>query len=695
MPAPMLPPDPAPRRSTDAAARRLVLVSAAALLLELALIRYVNSTVQVMAYFTNFLLLSAFLGLGLGSLLPKRRAMLDAFPWIACVVVGAMGLLDRYGFDHAQDHQVLWSYQTHGPMLPVPLVVAIVFVLNGLFFVPLGNQLGDLLEQFESRLTAYGYDLAGSLSGVLGFTLLSALQTPPWVWFGVGGLLVLGVFQGSARRIIVAAGGLALASALTLLMPPGLWSPYYKVQLVRLDMPAPLPPLGYAIHVDKVRIQDALALGDPRLAPTIGLWVDYYRLPYALSRPRSVLILGAGSGNDATIALAAGVERVDVVEIDPVILSLGRHVHPHRPYSDPRVRMINDDARAFLRRDTGTYDLIVMNALDSHLQVPGLSTLRLESYMYTADAFRDARRRMHEGSVLVVHLSSTREWMGQRLYWSLAEAFGREPRLFWTPNSPMYSVAFAYGPPALLDHPAPPAGELPSETRQRVSGRREEVEVATDDWPHLYLAERRMPPLYVGVLAGVLLGTAVLVRAVGGAVGRAESAHFLLLGAGFMLLETRSITKIALLFGTTWIVNAIVIGFILLCVAIGNVLVLEGRSPSSRVAWGGLFATLVLGWLVPVDVVLQVSWAWRVALAGAWVALPILFASFVFSTSFRRASRPSGAFGANLLGVVIGGALEYTSMVLGLQALYLLALATYVGALVAERAWPRPGPLDA
>jgi spermidine synthase len=678
-------------RMTSGKSLQLVAVSAAALLLELAFIRYANSTVQILAYFTNFLLISAFLGLGVGSLMRTRAILLDVFPWLAALVVVVLGLLDGFGFDHSFDEQVLFPLMLPGRSMPVWLAVTVVFGLNTLLFVPLGNRLGQLLGEFPDRLTAYGYDLAGSLSGVILFAALCALFSPPWVWMAVGALLTLVAMDGPSSRRWRAALGFALAVAATFIPDRGLWSPYYRVQVMEARGPQG-EEFGYGILVNKVRIQDSLHFTDTLMATHMRTWVDYYNLPYGLTKPRSVLVLGGGSGNDATIALAHGVEKVTVVEIDPVILSFGFSLHPHRPYRDPRVRVVNDDARAFLRRTDETFDLIVMNALDSHLQLPGLSTLRLESYMYTTEAFADARRLMHPGSLLMVHLSSGREWIGRRFYWSLARAFEREPELYWTPNSPFASVAFVYGPPEVLARaPTPPIERAPEATRADYRSARDTIDLATDDWPHIYMSGRFVPRVYQGVLVAVVLLAAGLVFSLGRPVGTSATLHFMLLGTGFMLLETRSITQIALLFGATWIVNAIVIGFILLCVAIGNALVLGGWTPPPATCWGLLFTSLLLGYVVPLELVLAAPFWARIVLAGSWTALPVLFASLLFSLSFRRTANPSGAFGANLLGVVLGGVAEYASMVLGLNALYLVALGVYVLALVAGRAWDRSG----
>jgi hypothetical protein len=183
--------------------------------------------------------------------------------------------------------------------------------------------------------------------------------------------------------------------------------------------------------------------------------------------------------------------------------------------------------------------------------------------------------------------------------------------------------------------------------------------------------------MYVEALALVLLVTfAVLFRSV---VALRKSSHILmfLLGAGFMLLETRSITQSALLFGATWLVNAIVIGTILAVVWIGNLVVSLGVAPRKNLCWLMLFATLSAGYLLRTEFILQFPTAPRLVLAAIWIGAPIFFASLIFSYSFRDVPNAASAFGANLLGVVVGGALEYSSMAWGLNSLYITTAVLY------------------
>jgi len=675
------------------AAIELIAVSFLSLFLELALIRLINSRVQVVAYFNNFLVLSAFFGLGFGSLLTERKINLfQFFPIVFATVIISTFIFSEFGFIVDLSENVIWSkdYLTRLNRIdniPAHFVITFVFCLNFLFFVPLGFRLGQSLKKFDNRLIAYAFDLLGSIFGVAIFGLMSYLQTSPLIWFSLSGLVALFLLKKyivqNFRYLLFIFVGILFAS----IPMDGQWSPYYKVSWQSYRF---LPEdsdnfLGYVIYVDTVRIQDALKFTDT-LENNLGLryWIPYYRLPYHFREPQKVLILGGGSGNDSTMALKHGAKEIDVVEIDPVIIRLGYSLHPHKPYLDPRVNAINDDARSFLRKSTKQYDLIIMNALDSHHQLPGLSTLRLESFMYTVESFKDVKKHMNNDSIFLVHLGSTRPWMRERLYWSLTNAFGYEPKLFTT-LSPI-GIAFVYGPTTILNQNLYPQLDriipLSPEPFQKLKS---STILSTDNWPHLYLSNPQIPKIYIYVLAIILVLTMAALVSVGGASGLFKYINLLFLGAGFMLLETRSITAIALFFGSTWIVNAIVIGSILIIIFIGNALILFNLRIPVKICYLGLFITLVLGYLVPSQFILGFSFLERVILTAIWFGMPIFFASLIFSLSFQNVTNTASAFGTNLLGVVIGGIFEYSSMVFGLNLLYLVAIFFYGCSMVFKR----------
>jgi hypothetical protein len=670
---------------------RLALASALALFLEMAAIRWFNATIHVVAYFANLVLVASFLGLGLGCLNARRR---DLMPLMGPLLVAAVLLGEvttRLGLEPpVPTGYVEWATQSaHEPSaLPTVIAVLLVFVLDAALFLPLGQILGRLFDAVRAAdpargaLRAYAYDIVGSVTGVVAFAIASALQAPPIVWFGIVGLGSAALVEG--RRALTI--HLASAAAVLVLVVPaagsGTWSPYYRVRAhpVLVGSDARAETVAQIIDVDGVRIQDAISFSSALDMTPLAPWRGYYRLAYHLFAPKSVLILGAGAGNDAVAALDAGADRVVAVEIDPVIAGMGKTIHPGLPYKDSRVKVVVDDARAYLARTDERFDLCVMSALDSHRQIAGAATLRLESFVYTVECFRAVRRAIAPGGAFVLNLMSARPWMGPRVYESLAEAWEEKPRVFTSARSPFNSVAFVVGGPRDLADRGP-AGDgvvaLPFAPAP--------TELATDDWPHLYLERRSIPPAYLVTLGAMVAITALAVLLSLPRGRRRMSPHFMLLGCGFMLLETRSLTALALLLGSTWEVNAVVVGAILLVILAANQAVVRDRAPSRRTAYLLLGASLALAWAVPLDRLLDLGLALRIGLGGLYVAIPVAFAAVIFSRSLARSEDVARALGANLLGVVLGGALEYTSTLLGLRAIFLVALGVYALSALALR----------
>jgi hypothetical protein len=157
------------------------------------------------------------------------------------------------------------------------------------------------------------------------------------------------------------------------------------------------------------------------------------------------------------------------------------------------------------------------------------------------------------------------------------------------------------------------------------------------------------------------------------------------MGAAFLLIETRSVTDLSLLFGSTWIVNAAVFAGVLAVVFAANAFVRRGGTSNLPLIFVLLFAALALNYVVRPDQLLTLPIALRSILGPLLAALPIGFAGIIFSSIFARSPNPSAALGSNLLGAVIGGCLEFVSMATGLRALTLLALAFYLVAMLLYR----------
>ena len=156
-----------------------------------------------------------------------------------------------------------------------------------------------------------------------------------------------------------------------------------------------------------------------------------------------------------------------------------------------------------------------------------------------------------------------------------------------------------------------------------------------------------------------------------------NDGHFLFLGLGFLLLETKSISDCSLYFGTTWFVTLVVVAGVLLMVLAANLMAM--RMTRFRTwLYAPLIAALLLLYFVKRDSILALSFNERLLWSLLVVPLPIFFAGLIFSTTFRQAANPSSYFGANLIGAMIGGFCEYLSMVIGNQNLMFLVIAAYL-----------------
>ena len=146
---------------------------------------------------------------------------------------------------------------------------------------------------------------------------------------------------------------------------------------------------------------------------------------------------------------------------------------------------------------------------------------------------------------------------------------------------------------------------------------------------------------------------------------RQFSPHFFVLGIAFLLLETKSLATFSLLFGTTWIVNALVFFAVLASVLAAISLNQRVRFRTPIPLYAGLFGTIALAIAIPpASLLIEPIWL-RYVVAATLAFAPIFFANMVFSYSFRDTRTADMAFASNLLGAVVGGAIEYVALVSG------------------------------
>ena len=656
---------------------RLFLTSFALLFFELICIRWIPAHIRYIGYFSNFILLASFLGIGVGILLGRRTWWLPPFPLLLLLLVLVVA---RNRIEVLLNSTEVLYYGAGEDIARTEnyLVLPVVIVLVALAFLPLARPLGALLSALP-RLQAYSFDIGGSLAGIAGFFVMSWLSLPPIVWFLV--LAALLATLATPRTVLLGALPLAaVAGVVVSLQRDAEWSPYYKLTITPAVHDE--QQIGYVINVNN---------SGQQIAVPQEFKEPFYSRVYELFPPESfkrVLILGAGSGSDTSVALARGVGSVDAVEIDPKILDLGRRLNPDRPYDDPRVETHVNDGRAFLRQTDRRYDLIVFALPDSLTLTSGFSNLRLESFLLTREALADARDRLTENGLVILYNYYRFDWFIEKLAGMMEDVFGTPPFVSSYGGWGRAAVLMA-GPrmgeidPALVR----PYAELPGRDPNVIAVIGEGFldpgtpPPATDDWPFLYLQERTFPRVYAGslLLLGVLAVAGVLIATPAQLLRRFDW-HMFFLGTAFILLETKSIVTFGLLFGSTWMVNSLVF-FAILCSVLLAILV------SSRLKitnpwplYGLLGATLLLNYAIRPESLLINAPALRYLIAGALAFAPVFVANVVFSRSFRDSEEADVAFASNLLGIMAGGTLEYFALLWGYRALLLVALALYLAA---------------
>ena len=407
------------------------------------------------AYFQNLALIACFLGFGLGCYRAGRKKgqLFDAGA-IACLVILIELPVPQWksilegvssALSYSNDAQ-LWSAFA-GPRRESPLiafVAAAVFMTGFIYLVvstmvPLGQWVGTYLNAAKNPVSAYTANLAGSLAGIWFFAGLAALHTSPVIWLGVAFFLLILVRDPSNR---FGFAGLVLFIASLILLHHAYsgtaktyWSPYQKLQVNDMG------EQRYDILVNNTGYMSIANLTPKFLASHPGTEQEYpqssYDVPFRfIERRDRVLIIGAGAGNDAAAALRNGASEIDAVEIDPLIYALGKELHPDHPYDSPRVHVILDDARTYLRQATVKYDVVIFGLLDSHTQSSSYSNMRLDNYVYTEEAFREAKNLLKPTGVLVLkfELRGAWTWMGERFYATLDHLFGRPPVVFSVPQ---------------------------------------------------------------------------------------------------------------------------------------------------------------------------------------------------------------------------------------------------------------------
>jgi hypothetical protein len=672
----------------------LALISFLSLYIELVVIRWLASEVRIFAYFKNFPLLAAFLGFGAGCLIARRKRNYFRFTPLLLLALSLVIAFAYWGgythitFIDPYEQYLIGTYAFDNPLLAMLKGAGFIlgiFLLTVALFTCLCEKLGECLNAFPP-LTAYTVNIVFSLVGILVYAGLCWARSGPAVWLAIAAVGLLAFFPRNLLQVAPAFAAVVLPMALT----PGnvIWSPYYRIDLKPMALKGKdgvARPLGYNVEVNHDAILGAYNFNSAYvegLPPDVrSQLLDYYNVSYRIFGPRfkNIAVLGSGAGNDVAAALRNGVQHIDAVEIDPGIIDVGRRFHPESPYQSSKVRLINGDARTFLRqRGNGGYDMIVFGALDSHAVFSSMSSVRIDNYVYTVESFSEAISDLGPQGILAVTFYCYKPWQLERVFNALWKANGTKPVVVYSLGEQRNNLVMLAGPGAhreeLLAHPY-----VRAQNAEALVGNGT-VEPTTDDWPFLYLRERGFPLNYAYMLILILGASYIVITRAAQLSAAAFDAPMFLLGAGFMLLETKVMAKIALLAGATWIVNTFVIAAVLLMILFANLAVMRGWLRNRQWVLVALGLSILLDYVFKLNSVMLLPWAaLNLALVLALLSLPIFFAGVLFALCYRDVEQAAPALGYNLFGAMAGGVLEYCSMAAGINSLNLLSLLAYAG----------------
>ena len=666
---------------------RLIVASALMLFVQLALIRWTGANLVHLSYFSNLILLASFLGIGLGFLRSRTANDLGRYVPIGLLILVAFIMAFPARIEGSSTDLIFFT-EVRPSGLPTWVSLPLVFIVIAITMTGFGEITGRAFREFKA-LDAYRWDIIGSILGTLSFTLIAFLRAPSWIW-PIVTLVALWLLYGprlpwvSRIAMVLIIGTLVVES----LMAGISWSPYYKVH-TEIQNAGTINEFTN-IQVNGIPHQNVMDVQQRLKAEPV------YGRPYerAIDNPlNNVLVVGAGTGTDVALALARGAKHVDAVEIDPRIQQIGSQVNPNKPYDDPRVSVHINDGRAFLSSNDTKYDLILFALPDSLTLVSGASQLRLESYLFTKESITAARDHLTDDGVFAMYNYYREPWLINRLAGTLDEVFGHAPCLD-TFTAVQSLAAITIGKQADNAVCAPAA----TWDRASIAAAAQEIPVpAVDDRPFLYLKTQTIPDIYLIVIALILAVSLIGIRIFGGPL-RAMRGYgdLFFMGAAFLLLETRSITTFALLFGTTWLVNALVFTGVLVAVLLAIEVTQRARKPIPRpFIITALFASLLVAFLIPNEMLLGLAVPLRLLFAVAIAFAPVFFANLLFTSRFKNAANPTAAFAANLFGAMIGGCLEYLSLILGYQWLLAVAAGLYLIAVLVGQRQASKSPVSA
>lgn len=686
-------------------------ISVLGLFLELLFIRWIGTEIRIFAYLQNTILVVCFLGLGLGMFTSSKPIAIkqSLIPLTFLLAMMAIPITRSALGSTSEMLSVLGDLVIWYDAATNDIKTTIIFLVLGLaltyftlalivdIFVPLGRILGRLMDTHPNPIWIYSVNIFGSILGTWLFVLLSYFYQPPFTWFLILSILIA-VFiawsnnsKGVNFALVAAILILAWFSSRTSGVISATWSPYQKLVLRETRG----QEIGtYIIDVNNVGYQGMIDLSDANVSANPGTYpleqkgLSQYDIPYLLHpNPKTALIVGAGSGNDAAGALRNHVEHVTAVEIDPAIISIGKQLHPEQPYSSPKVLVVNDDARSFFATTNDTYDVISFGLLDSHTTT-AMTNARLDHYVYTKESIAQAKSKLAEGGVMVLTFEARKPYIADRIEIALEEVFGQPPLVFVIPGNSygwggvMFVTGNMQNVQAQLDQNPRLAGYVRHLQDAFPINLPHSTKTVIDDWPYLYLESPKIPTLYyllIGLMALLFIRSSRKWQAsINLSFTNRTFWHFFFLGSAFLLLEVQNISKASVVLGNTWQVNAVIISSILGMALLANWIAYKFPKLPLAPVYLLLVGTALGLYFIDLARFGFLPYTTKALIVGALTSLPMLFSGIVFVRSFAVAQEKSNALGANLIGALVGALLQSITFITGIKALLLIVAGFYL-----------------
>ena len=682
--------------SNDNLLLNIFLAAALTLFLELAIIRIHSIYIHIFSFFKNLSLFSCFFGLGIGYAIGRKK--LFSLKWtypLLCLQILFLFIIYNTPlnvfFINPVSEQLTMGRDTAQSILQIFIIYVFtisIFLFNVLVFIPLGQLTSSYMLK-TNKLKAYGANLLGSLFGILLITLLSYIWTPPILWLAFSLIIFIFLVRKNAKLIYISSVSfLLLIFSLNLNLNKNskfFYSPYQNIVLEHLNNPLSpvLIKISHIFFQSPLNLSKRLTFERPDISPgnIFGYHVDiehereFYDIPYRVNDflKKNVLIVGSGTGNDVSAALRnSKVDQVDAVDIDPLIIEIGKSYHPERPYQNEKVNIYVDDARSFIKKVDKKYDLIVYGLLDSQSNLSAKGGVRLDSFVYTVEAFKEAKNILNENGYLSISFFVQQDEIREKLSAMLEKAFNTKPLILKSQTNDRYIFLVSKNEKKYFDLKNL---EFFKHYKNTDFKQTLKFDISTDDWPFFYMPKKIYPISYLIMIITILFSCLLyLKKNVGFKITKIYLTPFFL-GAGFMLIEAKGITELAKVFGSTWSVLSIIISSVLILAFLANYIILKKIFIKKKLIYALILFSIVLGFLYSH---FSINLKFEEIILPLLLTMPIFFSGLAFSNEILINKNMQNVLSSNIFGALFGGLLEYNSMYFGYSALYFLAAIIYM-----------------